>query len=105
MLPRRPKPELFSLFALWLLCALQLSLAQNLTCPAQQTTFNQNGTLEDRQVPTSSPIPPPRVPTSGIEGWFNIAGLFADAVRPGTLPYGMCMYMTYLSTKLILASP
>ena len=89
MLPRRPKPELFSLFALWLLCALQLSLAQNLTCPAQQTTFNQDGSIRERSVPTSSPLPPPRDVTSAIDGWFNIAGLFVDAVRPGTLPYGM----------------
>ena len=75
------------LLALGLLCVLQLSLAQDISCPAE-LLVNSNGTLEYSELPTTTPVPVPGYDPGAIGGWFNLAGLFVDAARPGTLPYG-----------------
>jgi len=86
MLPRIPTV----LLALGLLCVLQLSLAQDITCPAE-LIFISNGSVEYSELPTTTPISIPVYDPGAIGGWYNPIASFVDGIRPGTLPYGKHM--------------
>lgn len=59
-------------------------------CPANQArvTALPNGTLMFPPLPAGRPNVDTAYDAGALEGWFNLANSFADAVRSGGLPYG-----------------
>jgi len=90
MLPRIPTV----LLALGLLCVLQLSLAQDIICPAELIVVS-NGSVDYSELPTTTPVSIPVYNPGGIGGWYSLVGGFVDGIRPGTLPYGKHMSLVW----------
>ena len=73
------------LLALGLPSVLQLSLGQEITCPAEQIVIS-NGSVEYSELPTTTPVSIPVYDPGAIGRWYNLIASFVDGIRPGSLP-------------------
>lgn len=65
------------------------SWGQQLQCQTETVTVFRNGTADFGSLPAGAQDIVPVHDPGPIGGWYDLAGKFVDAVRPGNLPYGV----------------
>ena len=68
---------------------LMVSVSICCSSSGQFLTENSNGTVTFTGLPAGSGPVSSNYDPGAIGGWYSLASGFVDAVRPGSLPYGM----------------
>lgn len=74
--------------ALILAIVISLCHGQRLQCTNDPLIVEADGTINFEPLPAGESDEIPAYNPGAVGGWYDLAGRFVDAVRPGSLPYG-----------------